>query len=128
MSENYGAAAMIIAKRSVLRDGLRALVMAMPQLKAVHEADDLTSALKLSEPQPALVMLDLPARRNGEDAWLTVRRAKARWPQARCIFLANDVQQQQEAESAGADVVLLEGFPPEKLVAAIVKLLPCPVV
>jgi DNA-binding NarL/FixJ family response regulator len=100
----------------------------MPQLDAVYEADDLTSALKAtSDLQPALVMLDLLARRNGEDAWLTVRRVKAKWPQARCIFLANDVQQQREAEAAGADVVLLQGFPAPRLVAAMVKLLPHPV-
>jgi hypothetical protein len=46
---------------------------------------------------------------------------------ARCIFLANDVQQHQEAEAAGADAVLLEGFPAGRLVAAIVRLLPQPV-
>ena len=55
---------------------------------------------------------------------MTVRRAKARWPQARCILLANDVQQHQEAEAAGADAVLLKGFPAARLVATIVGLLP----
>jgi DNA-binding NarL/FixJ family response regulator len=52
-----------------------------------------------------------------------VRRAKALWPQAECIFLANDVQQHQAAEAAGADAALLKGFPAARLVATIVRLL-----
>jgi DNA-binding NarL/FixJ family response regulator len=77
------------------------------------------------ECSPALVLMESNA--GGKDVWITVRRVKARWPTARCIFLINDVQQCQEAEAAGADVVLLEGFPAGRLVAAIVKLLPQPV-
>jgi DNA-binding NarL/FixJ family response regulator len=53
-----------------------------------------------------------------------VRRAKAKWPQARCIFLADSVQQQYEAEAAGADAVLLKGVSSTRLIATIVKLLP----
>jgi DNA-binding response OmpR family regulator len=53
-----------------------------------------------------------------------VRQAKAKWPRARCIFLADSVQQQVEAEAAGADAVLLKGVPPAKLIATVVRLLP----
>jgi len=41
----------------------------------------------------------------------------------RCIALADDVHQQQEAEAAGADVVLLKGFPAARLIATIEGLL-----
>jgi DNA-binding NarL/FixJ family response regulator len=109
-----------------MRDGLHALVTAMPQIETVRDADEVTSALTMaSAPSPELVLME--STPGGKDVWITVRRVKARWPLARCICLVNDVNQRQEAESAGADVVLLEGFPAGRLVAAIVRLLPQPV-
>lgn len=121
------ASALIVAKPGPLRDGLRALLTAMPQIGAVDMASDLPSALRtVFEHSPALVLLDSDLT-NGK-VWLTVRRAKAKWPRAWCIFLANDLQQHQEAEAAGADAVLLKGFPAARLVAMIVRLLPKPVV
>lgn len=126
MGETF-ASALIVAKPGPLRDGLRALLTAMPQIGAVDMASDVPSALRtVFEHSPTLVLLDSDLT-NGE-VWLTVRRAKAKWPQAWCIFLANDLQQHQEAEAAGADAVLLKGFPPARLVAMIVRLLPKPVV
>jgi hypothetical protein len=38
--------------------------------------------------------------------------------------MANDAREQEEAGAAGADVVLLKGTSPTKLVAALVRLLP----
>jgi DNA-binding NarL/FixJ family response regulator len=105
-----------------MRDGLYALVTAMPQIDAVREADDVSSALMMAfDAWPTLVVME--SALEGKDVWMTMGRVKARWPMARLIFLANDVQQQQEAEAAGADVVLLEGFPAGKFVTAIVRLL-----
>jgi hypothetical protein len=74
------------------------------------------------EPYPALVFVDS----NPTEGQIrgTIGRIKARWPQAGLIFLANDVNQQQEARAAGADEVLLRGFPAVRLIAIIVKLLP----
>jgi DNA-binding NarL/FixJ family response regulator len=98
----------------------------MPQIGAVNVMSDVYSGLRDDlEPGPALSLLD--ADTTDDDVWLTVRRAKARWPRARTIVLASNVQQQAEAEAADADTVLLEGFPAGRLVAAIVKLLPQPV-
>jgi DNA-binding NarL/FixJ family response regulator len=109
-----------------MRDGLHALVTAMPQIDAVQGVDDLASALAMAfDYAPALVMLE--SNPSSKDVWTTTRRVKARWPAARCICLVNDVQQRQEAEAAGADVVLLQGFPAGRLVAAVVRLLPQPV-
>jgi DNA-binding response OmpR family regulator len=116
--------ALIVAKPGPLRDSLQALMAAMmPQIEAAYEVNDLASALEMTFACcPTLVLLDCGL--NGGDGWMTVRRAKAKWPQARCVFLANDVQQHQEAEAAGADAVLLKGFPAAGLVATIVGLLP----
>jgi DNA-binding NarL/FixJ family response regulator len=120
-----GASALIIARPEPLRDGLQALVGTMPQIGTIDVLNDVHSALKADVGTPALLLLD--AGMTGNDVWLTLRRAKARWPRARTIVLVNSVEQQTEAEAAGADVALLEGFPAGRLVAAIVKLLPQPV-
>jgi DNA-binding NarL/FixJ family response regulator len=115
--------ALITARPGPLREGLQALMIAMPQIGTVHEADDVRSAMQMGlEYQPVLVLLD--ADLAGGETWLAVRRARARWPQSRCVFLANDVQEQQAAEAAGADAALLKGFPAARLVAVLVSLLP----
>jgi DNA-binding NarL/FixJ family response regulator len=120
--EESCASVLIIARPGPLRDGLQALLTAMPQIDTVEWACDLSSALDMtSEHCPALVFLD--AGTAGSEISLTLRRAKAKWPQAQCMFLANDVQQQREAEDASADAALLKGFPAAKLVATIAGLL-----
>jgi hypothetical protein len=98
----------------------------MPQIDAVEEADDITSALMVPfQDAPGLVVLE--SSLDGRGVQKSVRAVKARWPVARCIYLASDVEQRLEAEAAGADVALVEGFRPGKLVAAMVRLLPRPV-
>lgn len=115
--------ALIVARPGPLRDGLQALMNAIPQIEVVDEADGISSALNTNfEHYPALVLLD--SGLVGGEIWMTIRRAKARWPQARCIVLADDVWEHQEAEAAGADAVLLKGFPAARLAATIVRLLP----
>jgi DNA-binding NarL/FixJ family response regulator len=117
------ASILIVARPGPLRDALRALMTAMPQIDGVGEADDVAAALgRGREARPAMVLLD--SSLTGEGIWLAVRRIKAKWPQIRCIFFADSVQQQYEAETAGADAVLLKGVLPAKLIATIVRLLP----
>jgi DNA-binding NarL/FixJ family response regulator len=119
---NNGAYTLIVARPGSLRDGLQALMTAIPQIGIIDEANDIPSAWRTAfEHRPTLVVLDSDSA-DGE-IWLAVRRAKALWPQAECIFLANDVQQHQAAEAAGADAALLKGFPAARLVATIVRLL-----
>jgi DNA-binding NarL/FixJ family response regulator len=122
MKENC-ASVLIVIKSGPLRDGLQALLTAMPQIDAVEWVSDLSSAPRMALGRaPALVLLDSgPA---GSEVWLAVRQARTKWPQARCVFLADSVQQQYEAEAAGADAVLLKGVLPAKLIATIVRLLP----
>lgn len=115
------AAALIIAKPSSLQVGLRALLIAMPQVGVVHEADDLSAVLQMElRPQPVLVLLDGDV--SGEIG-LAARRVRLGWPQARLVFLANDVQQEKKASDARADAVLLKGSLPARLVAILVSLL-----
>lgn len=118
---------MIMAGHGPLRDGLQALVGTMPQIGAVEAVSDVDATLRRDFDRcPALVLLD--ANLVEGKVWLAVRRVKTRWQRARVIVLAQGVQQQEEAEAAGADAVLLQGFPAGRLVSAIVKLLPQPAV
>lgn len=118
---------MIMAGPGPLRDGLQALVGTMPQIGAVEAVSDVDMAFRRDFDRcPALVLLD--ANLVDDKVWLAVRRVKSRWQRARIIVLAPGVQQQEEAEAAGADAVLLQGFPAGRLVSAIVKLLPQPAV
>jgi len=120
--ETIRASALIIAKPGPLQDGLQALMTAMSQAEIVNKADDLRSAMQMSlEQQPALVLMD--ADLAGSEIGLAVRSVRSRWPNCRCVFLANDVKQQQSAEAAGADTVLLKGFPAEQLGGVLVSLL-----
>lgn len=121
-----GASALIIAQPGPLRDGLHALVGTMLQIGTVDVLDDVDSAFGGTFNQcPALVLLD--ADLTEDKVWLTVRRIRRKWPRARTIILVGNVEQQEAAEAAGADVVLLQGLPAGRLVAAVVRLLPQPV-
>lgn len=121
-----GASALIIAGPGPLRDGVQALIGTMPQVGGVEVVSDLDSALtRRVDLVPILLLMD--ANRSNDQVWLSVRRARRMWPGVRTIMLVSSVEQQAEAEAAGADVVLLQGFPAARLVAAIVRLLPQPV-
>lgn len=45
-----------------------------------------------------------------------IKKVKAAWPGTRCIVLAGHVQLQEIAQQAGADLVLLEGLVPGRLI------------
>jgi DNA-binding NarL/FixJ family response regulator len=109
------AAVLIVAKPGPLRDGVQALIGAMPQVGAVCEIDDLSSSASSADVAgcPDLVLLSCGT--GGGLAGLMVRQVRARWPQARCITLVGSVEQQREAELAGADAVVLNGLPAQKL-------------
>jgi len=114
--------ALVATRAGSLQDSLVALITTMPQVNAVLIAEDAASTLHMmAQHRPALVVLemDLPA----EEGVVPLQEIKTRWPMARCIALADDVQAQQEAESAGADVALIAGFPAARLIAAIEGLL-----
>ena len=106
-----------------LRDGLRALLMAIPQVESLKEVNDASSALSATRgfpPSLVLVNADPPA----DQIWDLLEQIKAEWPQTRSILMVDDTQQQQLAQAAGADCVLLKGVPASKLCTTIKSLLP----
>ena len=114
---------LIVAAPGRFRDSLRALLIALPQIGCVRQANDTPSALEaVTEHRPSLAFLD--GSLSGDQAWAVLRQIKTEWPQTRCIALADNGRQQREAQAAGADAVLIKGFPAAKLFETVDRLLP----
>jgi DNA-binding NarL/FixJ family response regulator len=117
-----GALALIVAEPGPLRDSLRAFLMTLPQIDMVDLVDDSSSALALlRERDPDLLLVD--ANQAAIESLLARRTIKADGTTRRCLVLADDKQQQQAAILAGADVVLIKGYPAAKLFKTIEELL-----
>jgi len=113
---------LIVAKSGPLREGLGALMSAIPQINRIDEVDDVSLALtRTRERRPAVVLLS--AYSLGNEIWRTLKQIKAQWPKIRCVVLAENEQQQRDAQAAGADAVFLNGFPAARLVSTIENLL-----
>ena len=114
--------ALIVAQAGSLQSSLLALMTTMPQVNAVILAEKARLALRMiDEHRPALVLVDMGLL--GDDARTVLKQIKTGWPLTRCIVLADDVRQQQDAQAVGTDVVLIKGFPAAKFIAAIEGLL-----
>ena len=120
--KSSGAYVLIVARPGALRNSLRALLTTTPETGLVHQAKDGQSALRMVEGRcPDLVLIDLDLSR--DDVPTVLARIKSVCPQSRCLVLADHTDQQLGIEFAGADVVVLKGFPAWKLVTTIKKLL-----
>jgi DNA-binding NarL/FixJ family response regulator len=112
------ATVLIVAKPGPLREGVQALLGAMPQVRMIHAIDDVSLVLAGEiDGCPDLVLLACGAGEGVVEP--AVEQVKARWPQSRYVTLVGSVEQQREAESAGVDVVVLNGLLAQKLVKAI---------
>jgi DNA-binding NarL/FixJ family response regulator len=114
---------LIVAKPGRVRDGLQALLTAITEIDSVEQMDDTTSALRrITEQRPDLVLLDFSL--TGDEPQAILKRIKAESPQTRCLALADDVEEQQIAKAAGADAILIKGFPAQRLIETVRRLLP----
>lgn len=121
MKESNGTV-LIVARPGELRDGLRALLTTTGKIRHISQADDGPAALAIvgqSCPQVAVLDCNIP---DGEVQTL-LARIKAACPETRCLVLADSAEQQREAESAGADVTVLKGFPAARLAQTLARLL-----
>ena len=91
-----------------LQHGLHGLLNMVPRVQTINQVGDVASIQRaMAECHPALVLLD--AGLSGNGVATVVRMIKTERAKIHCLVLADDVQQQQEAKSAGADVALLKG-------------------
>lgn len=113
---------LLVARPGPLKDGLRALLTAIPQIDIVAQVRDVATApVVAAEFQPRLLIVDggLPRL----DLAALLPEIKALSAPTRCIVLAQDVAQQQTAAAAGADAVLLIGSFAEELAQVVEQLL-----
>ena len=114
--------ALIVARPGPLRNSLQALMTTMPQIEILAETSDPSALLRMgAEIQPHVILLD--ASLPEDEVCAALRQIKEEWSRTRSIVLAEDSQQQQKVQAAGADVALLIGHPAAKLVATIEGLL-----
>ena len=122
MNEEFNSA-LIVSERPEIRDGLRALLMATPQIGSVNQVANAPQALQIiiNGLCPTLVLLDVNLI-NGTIQEL-LEQIKVGCPRCRYIVLIDEANQRQEAESAGAEAVLLKGCPTCNLFETISSLL-----
>jgi DNA-binding NarL/FixJ family response regulator len=113
---------LIVARPGRIRDGLRALLRAIPEIGAILQANDSPSASQIiSEYHPDLVLID--SKLVNSDIKSMPEEIKAMSPHTRCILLVDNFQQQSMADVTGADTVLLSGFSAWEFMVTVEKLL-----
>lgn len=114
--------AIIVIRPGPLRNSLQTLMTSMPQIQVVAESKDVSALLELgAQLPPDLVLME--AGLPGNEVCAAVCEIKTRWSRTRTVVLVENARQQQEAEAAGADAVLYQGFPAARLIAVIENLL-----
>ncbi len=104
-----------------LQDAYSTFLRAIPEVKVVACAATVQALLSLVvEQSPDLVLLE--ADSHDTQASDQVRRIKTAWPTARCIALVEHTRQRALVQAAGADVALLRGASPKRLLKVISKL------
>ncbi|HWO69899.1 MAG TPA: response regulator transcription factor [Actinomycetota bacterium] len=108
---------LVVDDHRIVREGLRAMLIDVPEIEIVGEAEDAEGALRLIERErPHVVLLDLRLRRtSGLDA---CRQITERHPDVHVVFLTvyEDEQYIFEALRAGARGYMLKKATPEDLV------------
>jgi DNA-binding NarL/FixJ family response regulator len=115
-----GKSILIMAQTGTLQMGLQALLLSISREHQIRLAGDSAQALELLRSLPASLAL-LEDNRTAGRIWDTVREIKRISSGTKCIVLLENVQQQTNDHAA--DAVILQGTPPEQLVAIIEGLL-----
>lgn len=109
---------LIVDDHPYSRNGLRALLTTMTQVKVVGEAGDGQEAVRLAEEaHPDVILMDvqMPVM----DGLEATRYVKQHWPDVRVVMLTMYSARQKEALAAGADAFLIKGCPVEQMCDAI---------
>ena len=110
MKEIKTHSGLVVARPGLLRDGLQAVLSAIPGMNALEPADDGTSALnKLESHRLDLVILG--SSLSADELHATLRQTKEQYPDVRCIIVAASPQQGRALKASSADAVLVEGAP-----------------
>ena len=100
------------------RDGLRALLTMRPEIEVVGEASNGQDAVRMvAECRPDVVLMDLhmPVL----DGIQATQLIKQQWPAVIVVVLTMYAVEQSAALAAGADVFLIKGNAPDRILAAL---------
>ena len=112
---------LIVAKPGRIRDSLEALLKTIPQVKIIGQVDDSSMALgMITGYSPDLMLLVTDLSNDGAGQILEHLKDV---PRTRCLVVANTKLNLEQVEAAGADEVLLTGFPTSKLFETVTRLL-----
>jgi DNA-binding NarL/FixJ family response regulator len=102
--------ALLVLRPGSLRDGLNALLSAMPEIRLIAQAEDADAALRFLARQCAeLVLIKLDA---GDRRLLgPVLQMRALCPNAQLVALIEDELDRQVAKASGTDLVMMVGVP-----------------
>lgn len=115
-------AIMIIASPGRLRDGLQAILASYLGAEPLVVGDNKTAAREaIGARRPDLVILESGLFGAGTEA--LVRDIKSEWQDMGCIVVVDRMTHSQPIREAGADCVLLTGFPTTALFDAVEQLL-----
>ena len=118
----HGRSIVLAIAAGPLRDGVVALLAALPDLDRMELAHDCETALaRVAALSRAAVIVD--GSLAGVGASELVARLRTHWPAVRSVVLADDVEQQEHLKGAGAEIALLKGTPPAKLVEVVQAML-----
>lgn len=109
---------LIVDDSAHAREGLRALLATLPEVEVVGEATNGQEALNcIMAVHPEVVLMDvqMPVM----DGLEATRQIKQRWPDITIIMLTIYGARQRAAFEAGADVFVIKGGDPERLVTAL---------
>jgi DNA-binding NarL/FixJ family response regulator len=118
MDTGHMTSIFIVAKPGRLRDSLKAMLRTASYLNIVGQADDAVAAIPcLAQFKPDLLLIgtNLPAA----SVTQLVVSTKGFSPHTRCMVLVDNLDQMWQATVAGADSVLLAGFPSTTFFSAI---------
>jgi len=113
---------LVVSSSGELQNGLLALTTTISGISAVLVAEDADSALRMVEiHQPALIIFDMFLLKDQA----VIHEIKTQWPQIHLIVLVDNTTRQKEAAAAGADSVLIKGFPAQRLVETLESIVDC---
>lgn len=109
---------LIVAKAALLRDGLEALLSAIPSVGAVYVAEEAAYALSLAQThRPQLILMDAELLGSSLPGFLAETAAKR--PSPDCIVLVESHAQEMAGLVSGAGEVLWKGLPADQLLARV---------
>lgn len=113
---------LIIGGREEVRDGVKALVKAIPEVRRVACFDDITGRSdQISYLNPDLVILDSSQLKEGDQSRL--RQLRRSLPLIKILALVEEEEQKRASEESRVDAILVKGFRGDLFIRTVRRLL-----